>query len=109
VLASLAMVGGWGNAADFLKQWIASAVFLAVVIFGIARVVRLNVLGYFLVLAIPTLLAGCVELLTQPNGFYHAQGMVCAADLGALLIWPMASWLMAKNGFGDAPGASPAQ
>ena len=99
VLASLAMVGGWGSTADFLKQWIAGLVFLAVVVFGIARVVRLNLLGYFLVLAIPTLLAGCVELLAQPNGFYHTQGMVCAAVLGALLAWLIAAWLTAK----DAP------
>jgi len=109
VLASLAMVGGWGSAADFLKQWIASAVFLAVVIFGIAHVVRLNLLGYFLVLAIPTLLAGCVELLAQPNGFYHTQGMVCAASLGVLLIWPVASWPLAKDRFGDDSAASQVQ
>ena len=99
VMASLAMVGGWGSTADFLKQWIAALVFLAVVVFGVARVVRLNLLGYFLVLAIPTLLAGCVELLAQPNSFYHTQGMLCAAVLGALLAWVIAAWLTAK----DAP------
>jgi hypothetical protein len=99
VMASLAMVGGWGSTADFLKQWIAGLVFLAVVVFGVARVVRLNLLGYFLVLAIPTLLAGCAELLAQPNGFYHTQGVVSAAVLGALLAWLIAAWLTTK----DAP------
>jgi hypothetical protein len=99
VMASLAMVGGWGSTADFLKQWIAGLVFLAVVVFGVARVVRLNLLGCFLVLAIPTLLAGCGELLAQPNGFYHTQGIVCAAVLGAVLAWLMAAWLTTK----DAP------
>ena len=79
VLGSLAvLVGGWGSPADFLKQWVASAVFLAVVVFGVAQVVRLNLLGYFLVLAIPGLIVGAVELLSQPNGFYHAQGSLCA-------------------------------
>jgi hypothetical protein len=99
VMASLAMVGGWGSTADFLKQWIAGLVFLAIVVFGVARVVRLNLLGYFLALAIPTLLAGCVELLAQPNGFYRTQGIVCAAVLGALLACLIAAWLTAK----DAP------
>jgi membrane protease YdiL (CAAX protease family) len=99
VMASLAMVGAWGSTADFLKQWIAGLVFLAVVVFAVARVVRLNLLGYFLALAIPTLLAGCVELLAQPNGFYHTQGLVCAAVLGAVLAWLIAAWLTTK----DAP------
>jgi hypothetical protein len=40
-----------------------------------------------------------VELLAQPNGFYHTQGIVCAAALGALLAWLIAAWLTAK----DAP------
>ena len=97
VLGSLAMVGGWGSSADFLKQWIASAIFLAVVVFGIVRVARLNLLGYFLIFAIATLLTGCVELLSQPNGFYHVQGMVCIAALVITLIWPLSAWLSAKD------------
>jgi hypothetical protein len=75
------------------------------VVFGVARVVRLNLLGYFLVLAIPTLLAGCTELLAQPNGFYHTQGMVCAAVLGALLAWLLAMWLPAKDASEESPAA----
>jgi membrane protease YdiL (CAAX protease family) len=95
--ASLAMVGGWGNTADFLKQWIGGAVFLTVAVFGIMKVARLNLLGYFLVLAIPALLAGCVEMLGQRNEFYRAQGVGCVAALGILLVWPMAAWLTAKE------------
>lgn len=97
VMASLAMAGGWGSPADLVKQWIASAVFLAVVVFGVVRVVRWNLLGYFLVLAISSLMLGCVELLAQPNGFYRAQGVACAAALGVLLVWPMAAWMTAKS------------
>jgi membrane protease YdiL (CAAX protease family) len=97
VLASLAMVAGWGNSADFLKQWIGGAVFLALMVFGITKVARLNLLGYFLVLAIPALLSGCVELLGQPDEFYHVQGIECLAALGILLIWPLAAWLRAKD------------
>jgi len=99
VLGSLAMVGDWGSPTDFTKQWVVKAVFLAVVVFGIMKVVRLNLMGYFLVLAIPQLLLGAVELLSQPNAFYRQQGMVCAAVLGALLAWLIAAWLTAK----DAP------
>jgi membrane protease YdiL (CAAX protease family) len=97
VLASLAMVAGWGNSAGFLKQWIGGAVFLALMVFGITKVARLNLLGYFLVLAIPALLSGCAEMLAQPDEFYHVQGIECVAALGMLLIWPLAAWLTAKN------------
>src|SRR5437762_13731694 len=91
------MVGGWESTADFIKKWFASAIFLAVVVFVIVRVARLNLLGYFLIFAIATLLTGCVELLSQPNGFYHVQGMVSIAALVILLIWPLSAWLSAKD------------
>ena len=97
MLGSLAMVGGWGSPGDFAKQWIARAVFLAVVVFGVTKVVRLNLLGYFLVLTIPGLLLGGVELLSQPNAFYRQQGVICVVALAVLLIWPVAAWLTGKD------------
>ena len=96
VLGSLAMVGSWGSPEDFAKQWIAQAAYLAVVVFGVARVAKLNLLGYFLVLVIPGLVAGAVEMLAQPNGFYHVQGVLCAVALAAVLLWPVVGWLTAK-------------
>jgi membrane protease YdiL (CAAX protease family) len=105
VLGSLAMVGSWGSPADFAKQWIARAIFLAVVVFGVSRVARLNLLGYFLVLAIPGLLLGAVELLSQPTAFYRQQGAICLGALALLLIWPLAGWLTAKNTSSEAETA----
>jgi len=95
--ASISLVSGWGSPADFLKQWLAQLVFLAVVVFGIVRVVRLNLYGYFLVLAIPSLLLGAQELLTQPNGFYRTQGYLVLAALAALLIWPLTAWFVGSE------------
>jgi hypothetical protein len=95
VVGSLAMVSGWGSPADFAKQWLASAIFLAVVVFGVMRVVRFNLLGYFLVLVVSALLSGAVELLSQPNGFYHTQGVACLMVLAAILAWPVVSWMRA--------------
>jgi membrane protease YdiL (CAAX protease family) len=97
VLASLAMASGWGSPADFLKQWIARTVFLAVVVAGISRLVRMNLLGYFLVLAVPTLLSGAEELLSQPNAFYRHQGTATVGVLLALLGWPLAAWLLPEK------------
>ena len=97
VLGSLEMTGGWGTPADFIKQWIGSVIFLAIVVFGVVRVVRLNLLGYFMVLAISTLLMGIAELLPHPNGFYQVQGIACVAALALLLIWPLTAWLRAQR------------
>jgi membrane protease YdiL (CAAX protease family) len=104
VLASLAMAGGWGSPVDFVKQWLAGAIFLAVVIFGVMRVARLNLLGYFLAIAIPMLLVGGIELISQPNGFYHQQGVACLVLLAVVLLWPTASWLMAKDQASNTAG-----
>ncbi len=105
LLGSLALVSGWGSAADFAKQWVVSAIFLAIIAFGVTYVARLNLLGYFLVLAIPVLFLGASELFPQPNGYYHAQGIACLVALGVLLIWPLAAWLTSKSG--TEPRTSP--
>jgi len=100
VLGSLAMTGGWGSPADFLKLWIANAIFLGVVVFGVKRVVRLNLMGYFLVLAISVLILGTVELVSQTNDIYRHQGILCGVALVVLLAWPLMSWLRAKESIG---------
>ncbi len=98
ILGSLAMVGDWGSPSDFAEQWIAKSVFLAMVVFGVMKVVRLNLLGYFLVLTIPTLILGSVELLSQPDSFYQHQGIVCLVVLAALLAIPLLAWMTSKHG-----------
>jgi hypothetical protein len=98
LVGSLAMVSGWGSPADFVKQWVASAILLAVVVFGVMRVVRFNLLGYFLVMVVSALLSGGVELLSQPNGFYHAQGVACLVVLAGMVLWPLAAWMKATRG-----------
>lgn len=94
---SLAMAGNWGSPADFLKQWITQVMFLAAVVLGVSRVARMNLLGYFLALAIPNLILGAQELLSQPNAFYHVQGYIVLATLAALLLWPLATWLAGRE------------
>jgi hypothetical protein len=102
VATSVALVSGWGSPADFVKQWLAQIIFLTVIVTGVARVVRLNLLGYFLVLALPSLVMGAQELLAQPNGFYRQQGYVVLVMMAALLVWPLLEWRRAKS----APAAA---
>jgi hypothetical protein len=82
-------VSSYGSPADFLKQFLAQAILLAVVIFGIRSVVRFNLLGLFLVAACTTLFAGASELLAQPDTFYRNNGYILLFALVMLLAWPL--------------------
>lgn len=98
VAVAAATVRNWGSPADFLKQFLISAILLAVVVLGIKRVVRFNLLGLFLVLACMALLGGAVELLSQPNAFYRANGYGILVAVVALLAWPLVAWRQGGNG-----------
>ena len=95
LLGALALVGGgWGSPADFAKQFLARLLLLCVLVFGIRRVVRFNLLGCFLVVAGTSLLGGAAELLGQPDSFYRANGYAVLLALVLLYAWPLAVWRM---------------
>jgi hypothetical protein len=57
--------------------------------FGITRLARFNVLGYFLIAAMVSTAVPAAELLRQPSPYFRANGIaVCAAAL-ALVTWPL--------------------
>ena len=88
--AALALVGGnWGSPADFAKQFLSEAMILAVLVVGVTRLVRFNMLGYFLVAASTALLAAGSKLVAQPDAFYKANGYAVFFVLIALLAWPL--------------------
>jgi membrane protease YdiL (CAAX protease family) len=91
--AALATVGtAWGTPADFAKQFIAGTLLLGLVVFGITRVARFNILGCFLVVAGTSLLAASAKLITQPDAFYRGNGYAVLVILAGLLAWPLAVW-----------------
>jgi drug/metabolite transporter (DMT)-like permease len=99
LLGALALVGGnWGNPADLAKQFLAKAILLAVVIFGVRRIMRFNVLGCFLIVAGTLFLAGASELLGHPDAFYRANGSAVLLALFLLLAWPFAARRMHSRG-----------
>jgi hypothetical protein len=91
--AALATVGtAWGTPADFAKQFLAGALLLGLLVFGIRRVARFNILGSFLVVTGTSLLAAAAKLVSQPDTFYRANGYVVLLILAGLLAWPLAAW-----------------
>ena len=99
ILAALSLTGsGWGNRADFVKQFLAEAIVLGVIVFGVRRIVRFNVLGYFLVVACITLVGTAGQLLAQPDAFYRSNGYTVVLLIVLLLAWPLTVWRMRSPG-----------
>jgi membrane protease YdiL (CAAX protease family) len=99
LLGAFSLVGSnWGDPADLAKLFFTKAILLAAVIVGVRRIMRFNILGCFLVLAVTTLLAGVTELVGQPNAFYRANGYAVLLALFLLLAWPFAAWRLRSTG-----------
>ncbi len=95
LLGALALVGGgWGSPADLAKQFLARLILLAVLVFGVQRVMRFNILGCLLIVAGTSLFGGAAELLAQPDAFYRANGYAVLLMLVVLFVWPFAAWRM---------------
>ena len=84
--------GGWGSPADLGKQFLGRLILLSVLVFGVQRLMRFNILGCFLVVAFTSLVSGAGELLGQPDSFYHANGYVVVLALVFLFAWPLVAW-----------------
>ena len=98
LVGALALSGGnWGSPADLAKQVLARLILLIVLVFGVRRVMRFNVLGCFLVVAATSLLGGAAELLSQPDPFYRANGYAVLLGLVLLFAWPLVAWRMGDS------------
>jgi membrane protease YdiL (CAAX protease family) len=60
--------------------------------FGVSRIVRFNMMGYFLLAAMITMGPAAVKLLEQPNPYFHTNGYAVLACMVAMLAWPLVSW-----------------
>jgi hypothetical protein len=90
LLGALFLVGSnWGTPADFAKQFLMQAILLFVIVFGVQRIMRLNILGGFLLLALTSLLGGAMEFLSQPDSFYRANGYAAFLFAALLLACPL--------------------
>jgi hypothetical protein len=89
IAVAAALVTSWGSPADYLKQFLASAILLGVVVFGFRRLVRFNLFGLFLIVVCTGLVSVLSELIIQPNMFYRANAYAILIALVVLLAWPL--------------------
>ena len=97
VLFALLLASPAATAGGFARSAVFSLLFVAAVWWGVTRVARFNLLGYFLLLMVTALIPQAVELLAQPNAYFHAQGYAVIAIGAALLAWPLVAWQRASK------------
>jgi len=92
LLCAVLMATNVATPGAFLREAAFRLAVLAAVWFGITRLVRFNALGYLLVGVMITLVPDALELLQQPNSYFHANGYAILACAVALLAWPLWQW-----------------
>jgi membrane protease YdiL (CAAX protease family) len=92
VIVALLMTTNVASPAAFFREAFVHLVTVLVLWFGVTRLGRFNVLGYFLLAAMLSLIPSSVELLHQPNSYFHANGYAVVAFAIAILAWPLMRW-----------------
>jgi hypothetical protein len=96
VVAALLLASGV-TVGSFARSAVLELILLSVLWWGVSKLVRFNLLGYFLLLATMTAAQSAAELLAQPNSFLRANGaVVCVAGV-LLLAWPLLAWRRAAS------------
>ena len=82
----------------FFHEAVLHLVVVTALWYGVTRIARFNVLGYFLLAAVSALVPSAIELLEQPNPYLHANGYAILAVALALLAWPLLRWQRGATG-----------
>jgi len=80
------------SGAGFARNFILELGMLCFAWWGISRLVRFNLLAYFLLTITLVLVQEGVTLLKQPNAFLHVNGVAVLGACALLLIWPLIAW-----------------
>jgi len=106
LLGLLALLGapGGGSAGALVQNVLTGWAGLLLIWRAAHRVVRFNLLGYFLAVALTLLAAAAAELLRQPNFYFRANGWALVGAAFLLLLWPLIAW---QHGNRAAAAANP--
>ena len=92
ILYSILMATNVATTGAFFREAAYHLVIIAALWYGVTRIARFNVLGYFLLAAVSALVPSAIEFLEQPNSNLHANGYAIFAFALALLAWPVMRW-----------------
>jgi hypothetical protein len=97
IVAAIALMNGWGSAGDFAQQFLIHAATLILVWWGVSKIVRFNLLAYFLLTATLLLLSSGISLVRQPSPYLHNEGVIVLGALTLLHLWPLVAWRRATT------------
>lgn len=108
LLGAMFLTGSnWQGGMDFAKQFVVEAIVLAVIVFVVVRIIRFNVLGYVLLVALVSLAGAAAELLEQQDAFYRTNGYAVLLVAILVLAVPLALWRMrSASGENGSRGAA---
>jgi len=92
VLYAVVMATNVATPGAFLREAAYRLVLIVVLWVGVTRIARFNVMAYFLLAAMIALVPGAVNLLRQPNAYFHLNGYAVVAVGLAILAWPLVLW-----------------
>jgi hypothetical protein len=92
VLVAVLMTTNVASTSSFVREAAMHLVVVLVFWYGVTRLARFNVLGYFLLAAMLALIPAAISLLQQPNAYFHANGYAVAAFAVGILAWPLIRW-----------------
>jgi membrane protease YdiL (CAAX protease family) len=97
--AALAGMGTGETGLAFAITFLFTILKFYIIWWVIVKIIRHNLLGFFLLAAALSLLSDGTSLIAQPNTYLRNNGVIVLGALALLLLWPLAAWL---RGPGDA-------
>jgi membrane protease YdiL (CAAX protease family) len=97
IAAAFALAGSAASSADFARGLSVQLLTLCFVWWGVSRIIRFNLLAYFLLAAALLLVNEGISLIEQPNSFLRTNGAIVFGACALLLLWPLAAWRRAAG------------
>jgi hypothetical protein len=92
ILVALLLATNAATLGTFLREAAFHVVIFAAAWLAVKHVLRFNMLGYFLVAAMTVIIPEAIDLITQPNAYFHVNAYAVIAFAAALVAWPLISW-----------------
>ncbi len=104
--AALAGVGSAENGLALVFGFLFTLLKLYIIWWVILKIVRHNLLGFFLLVAALSLFSAGTSLISQPNTYLRNNGVIVLGVLALVLLWPLAAWLRGTRDVAAVPASS---
>lgn len=104
--AGIAGMGIGETGLTFVTAFLITVLKLYIIWWLIVKVIRHNLLGFFLSVAALSLLDDGISLVAQPNIYLRNNGVIVLGVLALVLLWPLSMWLRGTRDVASAPVSS---